>query len=398
MDKDILDKINAALDVAMAKFQDDPDVIYPTEKDRLKLKYSDQGKLNSWKKNKKCIYKNCPKKSIAKSHTIQKSSSIKLISENSHVLTPMLNDTTGELEMISQGIGDASTFPGFCEDHEKLFEEFENQKDLIHEVHFVLQIYRTICREIVIAEHDLEKLTSALNKYVQYRDKKVEEIIVSELGADFMTQNNIQSKGFELKGGDPRQAQGEKGLSSLKSYLESLQELKNAIINDVKKKRFQKIECIPIVVDTFIPVCISGRGNFYIKQKTKIKNIEVVFNVLPHDNKTYIVICGLKKHTTKIRLYIEQFKNPLQILSLIESWMIHGSDHWFIKPSVWDKIDIDRQNIILKDIHDISKNIGNEYQYSIFDDLRRDSIKLMDDNYKQLNEPLIKLLEKERKK
>lgn len=398
MKQEVLDKINLALDHAMAKFRDDPDVIYPTEIDRLKLKYADNDKLKDWAKNKNCIFDGCKKKSISKSHTIQKSSSIKQISENGQVLTPKLNQTSGELELISQGIGDASTFPGFCEDHEKLFSEFENKKDLVNEVHFILQVYRTICREIVVAERNLETLTLARNAYVEYRNKKVEELFVLELGADFMVRNDIQSKGLKMKGGDSREAQAKKGISMLTDYLNSLRHLKNAISNDVKKKRFQKTACISLVIDAEFPVCIAGRGNFKIKQKEKTKSIEIIFNVLPHPKKTYIVICSLKKFSKDIQFYMDHFKNPLQIMSLIESWMVHGSDHWFIKPSEWAKVDVSRRSQILKDLHDLSKNTAYDYPHSIFDDLRKASIKLMDDNYDQLNEQLIELLERERKK
>jgi len=249
MEREILDKINEAFDKAMEKFQNDPDVIYPTEKDRLKLKYSDQGKLKEWKKNKNCIYDKCPNKSIAKSHTIQKSTSIKLISEDSHVLTPKFNDKTGVVELISQGIGEASTFPGFCEDHEKLFEEFENKKDLSTEDHFVLQLYRTICREVVIAEHNHEVLSTNLKKYIQYRNEKIKEFFLVELGPEFIKQHNIKTKKVNLTRGDYRQTQVEKGLADLKDYLKSLKDLKNAITNDVNKKKFQQTMCKAIEIN-----------------------------------------------------------------------------------------------------------------------------------------------------
>jgi hypothetical protein len=398
MKKEVLDKVNTAFDSALKKFLNDPDIIYSTENERLKLKYADQKKRKSWKKNKNCIYDGCINKSITKSHTIQKTSSIKLISENEHVLTPKFNDQNGKLELTLQGIGDASTFPGFCKAHENMFEEFEKRKDLINESDFALQLYRTICREIVIAEHSHNKLTSALQRYIKHRDKKIEEIFNTELGIDFVTEHNIQSNGFELKGADYKQKQGEEEIASIIVYLQSLQDLKRAITNDINKKKFQKIECVTIGIDVFIPVCIAGRGNFQIKPKSKIKNIEVIFNILPHNNKTYLVICSLKKYTKELRMYIDQFKNPLQVLSFIERLMIHGSDHWFIKPSVWNKIDDERKNQIVMDIHDSSKNIGHDYAYSIFDDLRKANIELMEDSYDQLDEKLKELLEIERKK
>ncbi|HPS30896.1 MAG TPA: hypothetical protein PLZ43_11615 [bacterium] len=398
MERKIEQKINKALDIAITKFQSDPDIIYLTEKDGLKLKYFDQDKLKKWKKNKLCIHSNCNRKSILKSHTIQKSTAIKSISEDGHVLTPNFNQRTGKLEMISIGINDASTFPGFCEEHEKLFEEFESQKDLICEDHFVLQIYRTVCREIVITEYMLKEMISASDRYVKYRDEKIKEIFISEIGSDFLIQNNIKNIELRLKNGDNREKLVKGRVSSLKKYLKLLKTLKNAIISDIKNKKFQKMDCIAIKIDVVFPVCIAGKSNFYIKPKRKIKNVDVIYNVLPYKDKTYIIICSLKKHALAMNLYMKQFGNPLGVIGLIERWMVYGSDHWFIKPSVWKNLDVDRQVEILKDIRDTSKNIGNDCKYSIFDDLRKAMINTMDENYHELSESLIKLLENERKK
>lgn len=396
--KEILDKINLTLDYAIETFLADPEVIYTTELDRTKLKYADADNLRDWVKTQSCIHDGCTKKSISKSHTIQKASSLRQISEGGMVLTPRLDQECGELKLIAQSIGDASTFPGFCEDHEKLFLEFENKKDLITQNHFILQSYRTICREIVISEKYLKILKSALSRYIEYRNKKVRELFITKLGSDFIGKNNIEIKDFKFKGGDQRENKAESGISILKYHLASMRNLKAAITNDLIKKKSQKIACISKIIDVEIPVCIAGRDNFRIKQKSKVKEVEIIFNVLPHSKKTYVVICALKKYSRKIQLYLDHFRNPLQILSLIESWMVHGSDHWFIKPSEWAKIDLNRRNRILADIYDLSKNIGHDYPLSIFDDLRKKAIKLLDDNFDKLNKPLVELLEREREK
>lgn len=399
MDKKIKDELEAAIDMAIEKFKSDPDSIFDSDKERLILKHSGKEKINAWKKNKKCIFDNCPNKSIAKSHSIQKSSSIKQISENSHVLTPKFSDQDGEIELISVGINEASTFPGFCQDHEKLFEEFESNKDLTSEVHFILQMYRTICREIVIAEKNVSSLRKEMNKYNEFRDNKIESFFIEELGEKFLLDNNIKPKGLRSEGLDPKQNQAESLISSTDKYLSSLQELKNAIGSDIKKGKFQKIECVTVAIDVEFPVCVAGRGNFHHSTTTsKTKNVETIFNVLPHEGKTYIVICVLKKFTKQLRDYIEFRKHPLQIISLIESWMIHGSDHWFIKPSEWDKIDKPRARLILDDILDLTKNIGFDYKYSILDDMRKSIIKDMDANISLLSPDLIEFLEIERKK
>jgi hypothetical protein len=396
MDQKILDKINEALDYAMERFQEDPDCIFSSEIERRKLKHQNRSKSNKWKKKKHCIYDTCNKKSIPKSHTIQKSTSISIISEKSHVLRPRFNSEIGKMEMISEGINEASTFPGFCEDHERLFEEFENQKDLTKQNHFVLQTYRTICRELVIAENNLEVLTNDIKIYTDFRNEKIEEMFAQKLGPEFLSKNDITLNGLELKNGDHKEKIAENGKKTLVNYINSLQALKKAITNDLRKKKFQQIFCFPIVLDYQLPVTIAGRGNFRINTQTKTKSAEVIFNVLPHKDKTYIVLSGLRKHTNLIKLYASQFVNPLQIISLIERWMIHGSDHWFINPSTWNKIDTKRQDLILEIILDESRNIGHDFEYSIFDDIRIEIIKQMDEYKGELDPRIIELRENER--
>ncbi len=84
---------------------------------------------------------------------------------------------------------------------------------------------------------------------------------------------------------------------------------------------------------------------------------------------------------------------------MVESWMAHGSDHWFIKPSVWEKIKPHYRELILKDIWDFSKNIGYKYNYSIFNDVKRTFLEMADKtDGRNISEPMRKLLAEERTK
>lgn len=56
---------------------------------------------------------------------------------------------------------------------------------------------------------------------------------------------------------------------------------------------------------------------------------------------------------------------------MVESWMVNGTDQWFITPSVWSALSSERQTIILEKILLSEQNIGEDCQVSIFDDLRK---------------------------
>ena len=77
-----------------------------------------------------CIYQNCTSLSIKRSHSISKSNSLKLIADQGHVLQPVFDvfGSNFRLSMEAIGVNKASTFPGYCEAHENIFQRYENLK------------------------------------------------------------------------------------------------------------------------------------------------------------------------------------------------------------------------------------------------------------------------------
>jgi hypothetical protein len=399
MEQRILDAINKAMDDSMKEFMDEPNSIFFNKKDQLIYKYSIIKELKNWKRNQSCIVKGCKNRSIERSHTIQKSGSIKQISENGHILTPNLNPDTGQMEITKIGINEASTFPGYCNEHENLFHGFEQIKEFENGEHFGLQLYRTVCREIVIKENHIKELEFITTKYKEYRNTKVKESFISKLDQEIINIPTLEFKDFTIDSNDYKLRSAIKHTKESLRYLnEFLYKFQDAILNDLKKRKFTKIAYVAIVFDREIPVALAGRGNFLMKLKTKTHDVEVIFNVLPLKKKTYIFISSLKKNEKELKHYMEHFINPLQLVSMIENWMVHGSDHWFIRPSVWEAINPNAQSEILNEILNDSYNISNELKLTIFKDLKSVSIKLMDDNIDQLTEPLIQLLNKEKSK
>lgn len=55
MDKELLKKIEDAMDKAMADFKADEESIFLDEKDRLKYQYEAIDKLKKWKKKQTCV-------------------------------------------------------------------------------------------------------------------------------------------------------------------------------------------------------------------------------------------------------------------------------------------------------------------------------------------------------
>jgi hypothetical protein len=395
MEEEILNAINKAIDDAMREFLDAPDTIFNNKREQLIYKFSAINELKNWKKNKTCVIKGCSNKSIENSHTIQKSGLIKQISVNGHVLFPSLNSNTGEMEMVKVGINEASTFPGYCSTHESIFHSFERTKDFKNGEHLGLQLYRTVCREIVINENHLKELETLVVRYKDFRNKKIRESIINKLDSKIVNTPTLKIGSFEIKNDDYRLKEVNKFKKEITRYLNDfLYKYQDAVLADLKGRNFSRIAYVAISFDREIPVALAGRGNFYLKER----GVEVILNVLPLEDKTFIFISTLKEFETELKCYMKQFVNPLQIVSAVESWMIHGSDHWFIKPSIWQAIDSKYQKIILNQILDDNYNIGNNLNWTIFNDLKLESIKLMETNYEKLNSLLIQLLDNEKRK
>lgn len=116
--------IEEALDEFLDEYKNDRTQIYGDEKQKKAYFYrSVATPISKWKKSKKCIHSNCNSPSVQRSHTIQRSSSLTFIAENGVVLAPEY--TIDGVRLKKTGLKWASTFPGFCETHERLFEDFE---------------------------------------------------------------------------------------------------------------------------------------------------------------------------------------------------------------------------------------------------------------------------------
>ncbi len=124
----ILPEVATVLDAfeeAVEEFEAKPTVAFSSEGERRQQYFKHRREwAEQWSRPGPCMYRGCTEESIKRSHTIPLSASLKLIAEYDHVLTPTYKDFEVDLSRISAK--QASTFPGFCEEHERLFSDFES--------------------------------------------------------------------------------------------------------------------------------------------------------------------------------------------------------------------------------------------------------------------------------
>ncbi|MGD1047072.1 MAG: hypothetical protein ABR936_17345 [Bacteroidota bacterium] len=127
-------------------------------------------------------------------------------------------------------------------------------------------------------------------------------------------------------------------------------------------------------LDLQVPVSLAGRGNFVCKDSTgEIHYVDVILNILPFDNWTYVLAVTPQRNKKFLEAYFSQFMiHPLVIFAMVETWMIHGSDHWFLRPSILQLINPKIQAAIIESLESMDNNIGEVCKYSIFNELRRE--------------------------
>lgn len=381
IDKNVKRVVDVFKEVTDEYFEDFT-IIYSNEEEKNTLFYKTlKERLNKWKTSRKCIYTGCKNRSVRRSHTISKSNSLRIICEKGKLLTPFFDNQEGVLGVREVGISEASTFPGFCDEHEQLFSNYEKSGELKVSKDFQLQLYRTICREILVKEIYIEHFEKTLAGYIKFRDMKLIMMMKDRLGKEFVGKNPKLFSSMEFK---KLETGIEKMISDkIINFKTDLNELRNnflfGIERDLEEGDMKNVYGIAVSLDLCIPVALAGRGNFVINDG-KNSDVSVILNVYPYNGGTYFMIASLSQYKDALDKYIDYYKQHIFLLiNMIENWMVHGSDHWFIKPSIWKQLRDDIKEKILMEISDTTKNIGFPFEYSIFNGLRKHFFEMMKD-------------------
>lgn len=356
-----------AFDQAATEFQDNHDVVFASEAERLRLFHAAQKK---WRKHKSrpgpCMYDGCTKTSIARSHTIPMSSSIKLIAEGGHVVTPRYGEK--QLEVARVGIHEASTFPGFCAEHELLFAGFETKKEMSSKEHFQLQAFRTLCREVYIKRLQKRKLEATIEEYRQRRDA----FIVSRTEAAAARPLGVNRVEFS---DDALETRVVGHIDSLNEDLSALDGLYRGLVEDMRHGE-QNTAMLIANFNRRVPVCLSGLGMLNYDLHGVRKRALCFLAVIPEQAQTKIIIGAEKVHQNAINLHFMDETSPA-LVERLESWMCHGSDHWFMAPSAWLAIPEQRRRAICDRILDVSHALADPVPFSVLDGTRSTIIQLV---------------------
>jgi hypothetical protein len=271
--------------------------------------------------------------------------------------------------MARVGIGEASTFPGFCDVHESLFTEYEAAGAISSAKHIALQTFRSICREITKKRHQIESHERALSSYLVAREQFYQSVIASEFpDAKFHSSTFKDDRIEDLI------------RSNLEQLRRDVSELETGIyseIIDYLEKGSPEPSIVGLIVPIQIPVSLSGLGVINFVEHSKEGGALCVMNVVPQGTKTVLLIGATLQHERLIHPWSAVLSSAVPALNMIESWMINGSDHWFIRPSVWNQLPEGRKQAVLDAIFQ-PDNIAFETPLSVFDEVREKLLRKME--------------------
>lgn len=359
------------IDAVISKYKNEKFLIqdFGNYSKQLKNVFLHNQKLHS--KVRVCEVIGCKEKTIKKSHSIPKSSILKNIAVNGHLLSPKFDGSNDHPKniMAKVGINNASTFPGFCVKHEDIFKSFEIDGKINNAKKALLQTFRTLCRERVYRENELN-----INEIVrqQYKKKVNEEAKASlDKALSKYTQfSEIQS--IDLKGIDSALNSLNKLDNFLLGPLKQIKIFEENIYSSLLELSIKNVLIVRVVtIDIHLPVSLCGIGNQVYLENNIEKDAYLLLNVMPRKDSTDIICVGLEQDRALIENFLDfSFSNTLYLINMIESFMVNGSDHWFINPNFWNKLPEIKQKKILYDILFTEDSFLNEYPISIFDDVR----------------------------
>jgi len=353
-----------------------PDIAVPLagvdRQARASLRQLVHKELSLWKASRKCIVSDCQNEAIRHSHTLQRAGPLTQIAENNWVLTPTMDAFASRVKMSKITTARASTFPGFCTHHEALFHNFEVNRRLEKDIDFVLQAYRATCRETV----RLRIESRYVKEHQDVLARAFDRFLFSELAGRIRTRgidttpeaiSDAFAKLDEHTHADAYDALIDASVCDLQALEKShLAMLEQGIFSSAPFEFPVGSTRLP----EQLPVCLSGLDCFNLQSGQIHRRVLLVLNVIPEHLVTYIVVSTSLENREFIGAYLDRLQGLLAGLNTIEAAMLHSTDHWFLRPSVWDMLPSTRQKAVLAEIMSSNTNSWDWTSLSIFDEIR----------------------------
>ena len=336
-----------------------------------KLLFEEQSRMhNASRKIGRCICPNCSNTSIRKSHTIPRGMSLDIIAENKKVVTPTFIERYPVNEQFigikETGIGLASTFPGFCKEHELLFQSYEKKESINKGEDVVKQLYRNVAYNCFLVEKRIELGEHIINRYGEARNQAAYNYLKRLDFKRIVKRVQIVGEDEAIKYLIYHRQELIDFHSKLEKYKVKLWKIMNGSDKDIVIRS--------AVIDVMFPVCICGCMEIVLDDQTYLCSVDVV----PNEKETLITIGFCGEVSPELYDAVDsRLNHPLAILNFIESIMVYGTDNWYLSPKVWKMLSDRRKEKLLSEMQKLKMSIFDEVPYSIFDENRKSLITVL---------------------
>jgi hypothetical protein len=269
---------------------------------------------NSIASTKTCYWVGCNNKPI-KAHAISKSRLLSKIAEKGMVMF-MNPESKNGFELVSTGQAKATTFPGFCDLHDKIFLPVDNQDYEYSDIQNFLFANRAAAME--------------------YIHKRATTVAVEEL----------------LKGPlDPIVKIGlEMNLELANLTVQEAEQARRIFKDLYEKQNYHAIGTKLIVIDGVLPVVCSAafyfeldeRGNTIndtIGEESKNKLDISYMTLFPQNGKTYCIISYMNKARKKFS-FLDKFVNATnhEKQILVSNLLVSYTESFAVSPMYWEEM------------------------------------------------------------
>jgi len=272
---------------------------------------------------------------IINAHTISKSSSLKDISDNGHVMgsKPSLSGlikNNGKFSLELVGINKASTFTGFCSVHDKeIFSPLENESIELNDKQLFLLAYRGMCRELFHKEQN-KGTASLMKNFDRGQDALMQDFLQNKA--------NLYGQGVDLALRD---------LEYLKSKLDSM--LIGSDYSRMNHCVFEFSETPKILVSAMITPEMDFHGNQLqsLGLQDEVYNY-ILFNCISFDGRGCFVFSWIHEHNKHCRKFVDSLLkyNDEEIPDALVRFCYSFSENTWASPSWWDSLPIPEQESI----------------------------------------------------
>lgn len=288
-----------------------------------------QKTLNSFNKQKCCsvpgeLSNECTQ-TIIRAHSVSKSSSLKEISVNGHVLTTFKvahnSDKNHKLEPKSIGINRASTFNGFCSHHDKaLFSPIEDLPFESNAQQCFLIAYRAVAREL-FAKRSASNVLDLLKE--MDKGKPLSQQIVHQAKSNYYNTSN------DLTTSD---------LSYIKEKLDQmlLQKDYTKLIHIV----FELESSSSVMTSATLGAEIDFEGGVLQKPSNDPNEIPdyLVVNSFASNGKGYIVLSWLPEHSVCNKALVTQLLKKDKISNYFAVFVFALIENNYLCPAWWESL------------------------------------------------------------